>query len=184
VIKGEAQWPASECFIQQCGHAFQRHIALCTAFAILNLTPGLSHLYLQERSMKVLTFIIPALALSSSLALAQTSPTTPTTPATPTTPSTSTPQEMFIPLFGSTSSSSSSSAAATTSTWFIDVANRQVVFCTQAAPSTGTAATTTTGQQAFTCTAQPIPAATATTGTTPGATSTTPAAGALPFGTS
>ncbi|MFC7514826.1 hypothetical protein ACFQUU_07410 [Herbaspirillum sp. GCM10030257] len=123
--------------------------------------------------MKILPFIIPALALSSSFAIAQIPPTTPTTPTTPST------QELFIPLFGSTGSNSSAGGTANASTWFIDVTNRQVVFCSQSAGGTGTPS----GTQTFTCTTQPIPAATTTPGTPPGTPPAAPAAGAPPFGT-
>ncbi len=97
--------------------------------------------------MKYSSILIAALALPATLALAQ-------TPA----PTTSTSSIPYIPLIGSTSSSTTSGAS-TSSAWFIDVAAKLVVFCSQS-PTT-----TTGGTAGFTCTAQPVP--TSATGATP-----------------
>ena len=104
--------------------------------------------------MKSFPLLIATLAIPASLAFAQT-----TTPGTTT--SSSIP---FIPLIGSTTAGTGGTATSTA--WFVDVAKNQVVLCAQstATPTGGAAG------PSFTCTAQPVPAATTPTATTTPAT--------------
>ncbi|WP_292932336.1 hypothetical protein [Noviherbaspirillum sp.] len=101
--------------------------------------------------MKSVSILVATLALPASLAFAQTpAPTTGSTSSIP-----------YIPLIGSSGASSTSNTSTATA-WFIDTANKLVVFCAQSSTAT------TSGAPNFACTAQPVP--TTATGATPPAT--------------
>jgi hypothetical protein len=96
------------------------------------------------------SLLVTAIAIPTGIVLAQT-PTTPTptpTPATTTTTGSSIP---YIPLIGASNGTTAAGGVGGTVAWFIDVASKRVVRCSE----TGTAGGG--GNQAFTCTAQPIP---------------------------
>lgn len=106
--------------------------------------------------MKRLSLLIAALALPSSLVFAQTPGGT----------------AQYIPLPGTSGAPGAGGGAASNATaWFIDVATNRVILCSQS----GTTGGGGPANQNFTCTAQPIPAATPTPGTP--TTPTTPAPG-------
>jgi hypothetical protein len=138
-------------FFTQMRCYFRPHIDLSDLLAILKV------LLTKEINMKPFSLLIATLAIPGSLAFAQ---TTGTTGTTGTASQSSIP---FIPLIGSANAGTGGTSNSTA--WFVDVAKNQVVLCSQSAAAT----TGGTTSQSFTCTAQPIPAATSATasGATP-----------------